>query len=426
MKVVIVGGGVAGLCTAYYLRKRDVDVTLLESRTLGSRSAASYGNGGWITPAQAGPLPEPGLTLHGVRALMNADSALYFRPSYLPKLVPWLLRFRTYCNAADHQRGWGAIAQLGQRVFDLVDAMAADGIEFELYKTGMVCATAKPEEAQKVLDALEPMRPFGFELPTELLVGEELHALEPALTDRVGAGFYVSQQWHVRADTFTNGLAQKVRDLGTEVVEEAEVHRFATAGGRVEAAETSRGDFTGDAFLLAAGSWTTPLAAKLGVHFPMEPGKGYTFLLQPSVMPKHGILFADIHAGCSPFADRIRISGTMEFSGYNLELDKRRIDNVFRLASEYLRLDQPTYENAWAGLRPMVADGLPILDVTREYANAYVSTGYSMLGMTLSQPAGEAMAEMIVTQRRPEVFDPFRIDRFPKTIYRKSESAASG
>ena len=103
MKVVIVGGGVAGLCTAYYLRKRDVDVTLLEARTLGSRSAASYGNGGWITPAQAGPLPEPGLTLHGVRALMNIDSALYFRPSYLPKLMPWLLRFRTYCNAEDHR-----------------------------------------------------------------------------------------------------------------------------------------------------------------------------------------------------------------------------------------------------------------------------------------------------------------------------------
>ncbi len=423
MKVVVVGGGVAGLCTAYYLRRRDVDVTVLESRIVGSRAAASYGNGGWITPAQAGPLPEPGLTLYGMRALLSADSALYFRPSYLPRLIPWLMRFWTYCNKRDHERGWAAIARLGERVFTLVDEMAADGVEFELYKQGMICATAGRQEAQKVLDALEPMREFGFRLPSELLVGDDLHALEPALSDRVQAGFQVEQQWHVRANTFTEGLARRVRELGAEIVEEAEVHAFDRDGHSVRSVQTAKGDFAGDAFLLAAGSWTTPLVRKLGVRIPMQPGKGYTFLLQPAVMPRHGILFADIHAGASPLSDRLRISGTMEFSGYNLELDRRRIDNVFRLAQGYLRLEQPTYENAWAGLRPMVADGLPILDRARPYTNAYLATGYSMLGMTLSQPAGERMAEMIHTGRTPDVFEPFRIDRFPRTMLRRPGSA---
>jgi len=419
MRVVIAGGGVAGLCTAYYLRKHDVDVTVLESRRVGSRAAASYGNGGWITPAQAGPLPEPGLTLYGLRALMNVDSALYFRPSYLPRLVPWLTRFWTYCNARDHERGWAALARLGERVFTLVDEMAADGVEFELYKTGMICATADAKEAQEVLDGMEPMRAFGFRLPDSLLIGQELHDLEPALSDRVQAGFYVEEQWHVRANTFTEGLGRRVRELGAEIVEEAEVHGFETTDGRVRAVRTARGEFSGDAFLLAAGSWTTPLLRKLGIRIPMQPGKGYTFLLRPSVMPKHGILFADIHAGASPLADRLRISGTMEFSGYNLELDRRRIDNVFRLASGYLRLEQPAYENAWAGLRPMVADGLPILDRVGPWRNAYVATGYSMLGMTLSQPAGEAMAGMIATGGRPDVFEPFRIDRFPRLLVRR-------
>lgn len=419
MKVVIAGGGVAGLCTAYYLRKRDVDVTVLESRTVGSRAAASYGNGGWITPAQAGPLPEPGLTIYGLRALMSVDSALYFRPSYLPRLVPWLTRFWTYCNARDHERGWAAIARLGERVFALVDDMAADGVEFELYKTGMICATADAKEAQKVLDSMEPMRAFGFRLPETLLTGKELHTLEPALSDRVQAGFYVEQQWHVRANTFTEGLARRVRELGAEIVEDAEVHGFDTTDGRVQSVLTARGEFTGDAFLVATGSWTTLLLRKLGVRIPMQPGKGYTFLVQPSVMPKHGILFADIHAGASPFADRLRISGTMEFSGYNLELDRRRIDNVFRLARDYLRLEHPDYENAWAGLRPMVVDGLPILDRAGPWRNAYVATGYSMLGMTLAQPAGELMAGMITTGERPEVFEPFRIDRFPRLLVRR-------
>ena len=419
-RVVVAGGGVAGLCIAYYLRRRDVDVVVLESREIASRAAASYGNGGWITPAQAGPLPEPGLTVYGLRALLSADSALYFRPSYLPRLVPWLARFWTYCNARDHERGWAALAALGRRVFDLVDEMVADGIAFELHKNGMICATAEPAEARKVLASMEPMRAAGYRLPTELLQGEELHALEPALSDRVQAGFYVEEQWHVRANTFTEGLGRRVRELGAEVREGAGVVGFATVDGRVRAARTSAGEeVEGDAFVLAAGAWTTPLARALGLRLPMQPGKGYTFLLQPTVMPRHGILFADIHAGASPLSDRLRISGTMEFSGYDLSLDRRRIDNVFRLASEYLRLEEPSYENAWAGLRPMVVDGLPILDRVPRFANAYVATGYSMLGMTLSQPAGETMAELIATGERPAVLEPFRVDRFPRTVLRR-------
>jgi D-amino-acid dehydrogenase len=419
VRVVVIGGGVAGLCSAYFLLKRDVDVTLLEARALGSRSAASHGNGGWITPAQSGPLPEPGLTIYGLRALLNADSSLYFRPRYLPRLVPWLARFWTYCNERDFERGWAALTQLGQRVFTLVDAMAADGVDFEIYKAGMICATAEPAEARRVLTAMEPMRRMGYDLPSDVLVGDELHALEPGLSDRVRAGFYVEGQWHVRANTFTDGLSRKVRELGAEILEEAEVHAFDVADSRVRSVRTSRGDITGDAFLLAAGAWTTPLARKLGVRIPMEPGKGYTFLLQPTVMPRHGILFADIHAGASPLGDRLRISGTMEFSGYNLELDRARIDNVFRLAKDYVQLAEPRYENAWAGLRPMVVDGLPILDWVPGYRNAYLATGYSMLGMTLSQPAGEAMAGMIGTERRPEIFEPFRADRFPRAILRR-------
>jgi D-amino-acid dehydrogenase len=156
---------------------------------------------------------------------------------------------------------------------------------------------------------------------------------------------------------------------------------------------------------------------------PMQPGKGYSFLIRPKTMPRHGILFADIHAGATPLADRVRIGGTMEFSGYDLNVDRRRVDNVFRLAREYIELEHPDYEEPWAGLRPMTVDGLPILDWAQPYKNAFVATGYSMLGMTLSQPAGEAMAEMITTGRRPAIFEPFRIDRFPRAILRRRAAA---
>jgi len=397
-----------------------VDVTIVDGSHIGARTASSWGNGGWIAPAQAGPLPEPGLTIHGLRALLNQDSALYFRPSYLPRLTPWLLRFWTYCNQRDYDAGTAALAALGKRSFELVDGMVDDGIEFDLWKLGMVCATSRPEEARKVLRSLEGMRKHGYELPDDILGEEEIRALEPSLTDRVKAGFHLTEQWNVKADTLVAGLGAKLRAMGVEIVEGAEVTGFDRTDTMVRAVRTGAGEIAGDHFVLAAGSWTTPLVRKLGLRIPMEPGKGYSFLLKPKVMPRHGILFADIHAGVTPLGDRVRIGGTMEFSGYDLAVDQRRISNLFTLAREYLELEQPDYEEPWAGLRPMTVDGLPILDWAQPYRNAYVATGYSMLGMTVSPPAGEAMAEMITTGTRPALFEPFRIDRFAKRIVRRA------
>ena len=420
MKVVVVGGGISGLCCAYYLRRRDVDVTIVDSTHVGARTASSWGNGGWIAPAQAGPLPEPGLTVYGLRALLNADSALYFRPGYLPYLAPWLLRFWTYCNQRDYDRGTAALAALGKRSFELVDAMVEDGIRFDLWKLGMICATSKAEDARKVLRSLEGMREHGYELPDDVLGEDEVHELEPSLNDRIKAGFHLAGQWNVKADTLVLGLAAKLRELGVEIVEDAEVTGFDRADTRVRAVRTRQGEIAGDHVVLAAGSWTTPLVRELGISIPMQPGKGYSFLLRPKVMPRHGILFADIHAGATPLGERVRIGGTMEFSGYDLSIDERRISNLFTLARDYVELETPDYEEPWAGLRPMTVDGLPILDWAQPFRNTYVATGYSMLGMTLSQPAGEAMAEMITTGERPALFEPFRIDRFPRWIVRRA------
>jgi D-amino-acid dehydrogenase len=418
-KVVVVGAGISGLCCAYYLRKRDVDVVLVDGEPVGSRIASSWGNGGWICPAQAGPLPEPGLTIYGLRALLNADSALYFKPAYLPRLAPWLMRFWTYCNERDFSRGTAALAELGKPVFELVDGMVADGIEFELYKMGMICATAAPADAQKVLDSLKPMRSYGYKLPDELLLGDELHALEPALTPRVTAGFYYEEQWHVRADTMTVGIAAKLREMGVEIVSGAQVQGFDKQDHRVDAVRTPAGEFAADAFILAAGSWTQPLAAKLGCRFPMEPGKGYSFFVKPKTVPKHGVLFSDIHAGATPLGDLVRLSGTMEFSGYNLDIDHRRIDNILWLAKDYIELEEPDYREAWTGMRPLTPDGLPIVDRAQPFTNTYVATGYSMLGMTVAPPVGNVLADFIMGGERPPVLEPFRVDRFRGFPFRR-------
>jgi D-amino-acid dehydrogenase len=407
---VVIGGGVAGLCSAYYLRKRDIEVTLLESNRVGS--GASWGNGGWICPAQAGPLPEPGLTWYGIRSLLDPGSPLYFQRRKLPELAPWLLRFWTYCNKRDHEHGVEALAKLGRGVFDLVDEMRADGVEFELHQQGMLVAAKDPDLAREELDKLAPMRAHGYELPEDVVVGDELHAIEPALGDAIEGGFVVREHWHVRPDSFTRGIAEALRRMDVEIVEGAEVSDFLTDNGRVRTVRSAVGDHSADAFLIAAGAWSTSLAEMVGVRFPMEAGKGYSFFVKPSVMPSHSILLADVHVGCTPLGDQMRIGGTMEFSGLNTRLDDRRISDITVAAKSCFQPWQsPEIEQRWAGMRPITPDGLPILDIAGSLENLYVASGYSMQGVTLAPPAGEAMAELVATGRKPALLEPFGIER---------------
>jgi D-amino-acid dehydrogenase len=415
---VVVGAGVAGLCCAYYLRKRDLDVVVVEANRVGS--GASSGNGGWVCPAQAGPLPEPGLTLFGLRSLFNADSPLYFKPGNWIELAPWLLRFWTYCTESDYRHGVEAIAALGRGVFDLIDEMAADGVEFEQHRFGMIVAARRDDDARAELAKLAPMRAHGYELPDEITTGAELHELEPALSAEVNAGFLVREHWHVRPESFTAGLAAALRRMGVEIVEGAEVVDFEGSGRSVTGLRTSAGTRSADAVVLAAGAWTRPLAKMLGVSFPMQGGKGYSFFVTPNVVPRHSVLLADVHVGCTPFGELMRIGGTMEFSGLNTRLDHRRIDAIVKGArSSFLPWEGEAIDY-WAGMRPITPDGLPVLDRAAPYENVFVATGYAMQGVTLAPPAGLALAEFIATGRRPELLEPFGLARLQGRTWPRS------
>jgi D-amino-acid dehydrogenase len=293
--------------------------------------------------------------------------------------------------------------------------MQADGVEFELHKQGMLFAAREAEVARAELRKLGPMRAHGYDLPDDVMVGAELHALEPALSPAIDAGFLVRQHWHVRSDTFTAGLAAVLRRDGVQIQEGAEVFELVRQGRRLTHVRTAAGDLEAETVVLAAGAWTTPLAHSIGISLPMEPGKGYSFSVQPSVVPSHAILLADVHVGCTPFADRMRIGGTMEFSGINNRLDRRRIDSIAAGARQaFVEWRSPEIRDEWAGMRPIAADGLPILDRAGAFENAYIATGGGMQGVTLAAPSGQALAELITTGHRPALLEPFRLDRFQR------------
>ncbi len=410
-QTAVVGGGISGLCVAYYLRKAGATVSLFETRRVGS--GASSGNAGWITPAQAGPLPEPGLLSYGVRSLLDRDSALYFEPRQLVRMIPWLVRFARRCNEADHEAGRIALAGLGVRSVELLEAMAADGVDVELERAPLLLAAKDPEPAHEFLSRLGPLAQFGFRIPTALLGQDEIRSLEPALSDAVRAGFVIEQHCVVRPLALVSALRDRLVELGVEIHEGAEVRDVDVDGSRVVALRTSTGRHRSETVVVAAGAWIAPLARLFGARLPVQAGKGYSFEVRPRQLPRHALLLLEPHVGCSPVGERMRIAGTMEFSGLNGRIDRRRIQSIVAGAGEMIgSWDGPDEDTMWSGLRPIAPDGLPIIDRHPRLANVFFAGAYSMLGMTLAAPAGESLASFVLSGERPAVLEPFRANRF--------------
>jgi D-amino-acid dehydrogenase len=415
--VTVVGGGIAGLSAAYYLQRGGAAVTVLETRRVGS--GASAGNAGWVTPAQAGPLPEPGLVSYGLRSLADRDSALYFAPSQLVRMLPWLAGFARRCNEADHVRGRIALGTLGRRCVELLEEMAADGVALELHRVPLIVAAKEPAHAQEFLAGLAPLAGLGYRIPANALGGDEVREVEPALSDAVRSGLVIEQHCVVEALAVVQALRDRLLERGVEILEGTEVCDVDVEGSRLIALHTSTGRRRCDRVVLAAGAWLGPLSRLLGIRLPIEGGKGYSFELRPRQLPRHALLLLEPHVGCSPLGERLRIAGTMEFSGLNTRLDRRRIRAIVDGASRMIDgwgMEDIDEDTVWSGLRPIAPDGLPIIDRHPRLDNAFFAGAYSMLGMTLAAPAAESLASFVLTGTRPAVLEPFRVTRFRRTV----------
>jgi D-amino-acid dehydrogenase len=422
-RVVVVGGGISGLCVAYFLREAGVAVQVLEARRVGS--GASWGNAGWVTPAQAGPLPEPGLLGYGVRALVDPRSALYFQPRQLARMLPWLVGFARRCNEADYRRGRIALGEISQGSIALLEGMAAEGIPIELQRLPLLVAATDARHARTFLTRLEPVARLGFKIPDRLLSQAEVLALEPALTDAVGAGFVIEPHCTVNPQAVIGGLRDRLTELGVEILEGSELSDIDLDGGRVAALRTSTGRFRCDSVVIATGAWLGRVGRLFGVRLPVQAGKGYSFEVRPRRMPRHALILLEPHVGCSPFGERLRIAGTMEFSGLNSQIDRRRIRSIIRGAGQMLDpwtdLDP---DSVWCGLRPIAPDGLPIIDRHPRLSNVFFAGAYSMLGMTLAAPAAQALVSFMLTGQRPPALSPFQATRFSCAVCEGCANAA--
>jgi glycine/D-amino acid oxidase-like deaminating enzyme len=411
--VLVVGGGVVGLCIAHYLTAAGIPVEVAERTSLAS--GASWGNAGWVCLSHSTPVPAPGVARYGLRSLGHPDSPLYLRPSVDPRFLAWLWRFWRNSGPATFRRGYAAIADLNRATFDLFDGLAESGVDTTLHRPGLVHAFLSETQARHHLDIQKAMAAGRYDLPDEVVAGDQAHQLDPALSPQVRAAYLVRGEGVLDPRRLVQSLGDVVRKAGGRIHEHVEVTGFRRTAGRIVGVRTSLGDMACGAVVIAAGMWSHRLLRLLGHRLRMQAGKGYSFTVEPEVAPRHALYLGDHRIVSSPIATATRIAGTMELSGDNRDLDWRRIVAIARGSRHYLGRwfddedDLPRLiREPWVGGRPLLPDGLPVIDRLPGHDNAFVATGHGMLGVTLGPATGSGLADYLRSGQRPAVLGPFR------------------
>lgn len=410
MQVAVVGSGIVGLATAYSLARRGAEVIVLADRPPGA--GASSNNAGWVVPSLAGPVPAPGVVLQTLRWMTRPDSPVYVRPSLAPSFLRFMAGMLGACNEAAYAAAFDATARLAAGTLDLLDAWAADGLEWEGHAEGELQAYLDPREHRAAVDDLSRARRAGFR--AEALAGDEARALVPDLADAVVGAILFPDERHLRPQTLVEALVGRLDALGVRRIEGRVTGAWALPSGGVEL----RGRFgavRADALVIAAGAWTPRVARLLGVRLPIRPGKGYSVDYVPAQLAARcTVMLSEAHCAVTPLDGATRVAGTMEFGGLDERISPVRLRAIREAPARYFRAwdpDAPSLAPS-AGLRPMTPDGIPVIGRLAPFGSVYVASGHAMLGLTLAPRTGALLADMILDGREPEALLPFSPARF--------------
>jgi D-amino-acid dehydrogenase len=405
-QVAVVGGGMVGLSCAWFLQEAGVQVTVYERDSVGA--GASWGNAGWLTPALTAPLPEPAVLRYGLRAVLSPRSPVYLPLRADATLARFLTGFVVHSTARRWRAGMAAYAPLNERALEAFDVLAAAGVPAITHPARPFLASFRRErEAERLCAELEAIRDAGQDVSGHPVTGWRARAMEPVLTDRVGAAVEVHGQRYLHPPEFVRSLGYAVRSRGGEVVEGVGVADLQHAGGQVTVVTTTGERQRHDAVVLATGAELGRLAGRFGVRQPVQAGRGYSFSVPVERMPRGPLYFPTQRVACTPLGDRLRVAGMMEFRRHGDPLDPRRITAIVDAVRPFLTgVDLDDRRNEWVGSRPCTPDGLPLAGATAS-PRVFVAGGHGMWGIALGPITGQLIAQTVLKGEAPPELAPF-------------------
>lgn len=418
MRVLVVGAGVVGVASAWYLARNGHQVTVVERRDQPA-SETSHANGGQISVSHAEPWANPHTPLAALRWLGRDDAPLLMRPRLDGELGGWLLRFLRECLPSRTRDNIRAIVALALYSRDQLKALRSElaragGIEYQHREQGILHIYSDPKEFSLAQEAAALMRKLGC--ARNPISVDQAVALEPALADcahrLVGADFTAEDE-SGDAMRFTRELARHCRSLGVEFELDAEIDRLVPEPKLVRAYVRNGKRLEADAAVVAAGSFSRRLLSPLGIKLPIYPAKGYSVTIPlgaDSVAPFVSLTDDEAKLVFSRLGDRLRVAGTAEFSGYDTTIDPRRSRAVLeRATSLFPRLAPAGEPTFWTGLRPATPSNVPLigrLAQDRTHGRIWINSGHGTLGWTMACGSGAALADL-VSGRSPVPDFPF-------------------
>lgn len=426
MRVIVIGCGVIGVSTAYFLAKDGHEVTVID-READIACGASFANGGILTPSMSDPWNAPGVTRRLIHYLGKENAPLLLRTQAIPSLMFWGMRFIRHSAPAHFAKAIAANAQLAIYSNNLLATLDQDiGLHYDQGPNGVMKLTRDPASFDAILSAAKAMMDAGVEM--DILDSAGAVAREPALgpiKHQISGALFIPSDRSGDARKFCLGLAREAKNLGVEFLHNRSVMGFQKLGNQVEritvqvktGQKISQESYEADVFVLAAGSWTSELARKLRLKVHVKPVKGYS--ISPPIngwvnAPRIPVADEDFHAVVTPLGDRLRVAGTAEFTGFDDTVRMARIENLISLLLALYPDFKPYYLREaiqpWCGFRPMSADGIPFIGQTA-IKNLYLNTGHGHLGWTMAAGSGRLAADIVGAQKPaidPSAYNPMR------------------
>jgi D-amino-acid dehydrogenase len=415
MKVVVLGSGIIGVASAWWLKQAGHDVVVID-RQPGPAQETSRANGCQISVSYAEPWANPQTPMKLLKWLLKDNAPMAFRPQADWRQWAWGLQFLLECRAARVPKNIRPMVALAEYSLQTLKGMREElGIEYNHLSRGILNFYRNSEQFDASQQAAGYMRDYG--LDRRIVSKEEVLQIEPALApvaDSIVGGDYTELDESGDVYLFTTALAKKAEEAGVEFRFSTQINRLMADGGKVTGVEVVDPDgtfhtITGDAYVAALGSFTPHLVNPLGVSCPVYPAKGYsaTFkVVNPDAAPVVSLTDSEHKVVFSRLGDSLRMAGTAELAGYSRSLNTNRCRNLVVLAHELfpsaLDFDNVAF---WSGLRPSTPSNVPLIGRTR-VSNLYLNTGHGTLGWTMGVGSGRVLADLVSGQT-PEPDFPF-------------------
>lgn len=401
-RVLIIGGGVIGLCTAYYAARQGHRVTVID-RDRADDEGCSYGNAGMIVPSHFVPLAAPGMVALGLKWMWNPASPFYIQPRLDWDLLNWAFKF---WRAATPERAARAAPLL--RDLHLASRACFEELaelsDFGFVKKGLLMLCKMQHTLDEEAKTAERAKQLG--VPAEVLDAKQTAALDPNVRMDVAGSVYFPKDCHLSPNRFMIALKRQLDQAGANFSWETEVTGWRVGGSRVEAVQTAKGEFSADEFVVCGGSWSPVVARDLRLNLPMQAGKGYSLTLpKPRQLPQICAIFTEARVAATPMGNTLRFGGTMEIAGLNEDINPVRVQGIIRSVPKYYPdFTSRDFEGIqpWRGLRPCSPDGLPYVGRTARYANLCLATGHAMMGLSLGPITGKLVAD-ILSDKSPSI-----------------------